>query len=67
MAKTQTINKVKVKPREDVELPRQFKVIYLNDEITTMDFVVQTLMDIFDHDFEAASEITRKVHEEAVL
>ena len=64
MAKTQTINKVKVKPRVDVELPRQFKVIYLNDEITTMDFVMSTLMEIFDHDPESASNITQKIHEE---
>lgn len=64
MAKTQSTTKVKVKPRTDVEPPRNFKVIYLNDEITTMDFVVQTLMEIFDHDFESASNITQKVHEE---
>lgn len=64
MAKTQTINRVKVKPRVDVELPRQFKVIYLNDEITTMDFVMSTLMEIFDHDAESAANITQKIHEE---
>jgi ATP-dependent Clp protease adaptor protein ClpS len=64
MAKTQSNIKVKVKPRTDIELPRQFKVIYLNDEITTMDFVVSTLMQIFDHDAESAADITQKIHEE---
>lgn len=64
MAKTQTTTKVKVKPRTDIAPPRQFKVIYLNDEITTMDFVVQTLMEIFDHDEESAMETTQKIHEE---
>ena len=64
MAKTQTNIKVKVKPRIDIELPRQFKVIYLNDEITTMDFVISTLMEIFDHDEESAADITQKIHEE---
>lgn len=64
MAKTQTTTKVKVKPRTDIEPPRKFKVIYLNDEVTTMDFVVQTLMDIFDHNEESAMDITQKIHEE---
>jgi ATP-dependent Clp protease adaptor protein ClpS len=64
MPKTQSTTKVKVKPRTDIEPPRQFKVIYLNDEITTMEFVITTLMDIFDHDTESAANITQKIHEE---
>lgn len=64
MTKTQNTTKVKVRPRTDIELPRQFKVIYLNDDITTMDFVVSTLMEVFDHDAEAAANITQKIHEE---
>jgi ATP-dependent Clp protease adaptor protein ClpS len=64
MPKIQSTTKVKVKPRTDLELPRQFKVIYLNDEITTMDFVVSTLMEIFDHDIESASDLTQKIHED---
>ena len=64
MAKTQSTTKVKVKPRTDIEPPRNFKVIYLNDEITTMEFVITTLMDIFDHDTESAANITQKIHEE---
>lgn len=64
MPKTQTNIKVKVKPREDIDPPRQFKVIYLNDEITTMEFVVMTLIQIFDHDAESAADITQKIHED---
>lgn len=64
MSKAQSTTKVKVKPRNDLEPPRQFKVIYLNDEVTTMDFVVTTLVDIFDHDIDAATIITQKIHEE---
>lgn len=64
MAKTQTTTRVKVKPREDLEPPRQFKVIYLNDEVTTMEFVVMTLMQIFDHDEDSANDITQKIHED---
>lgn len=64
MAKTQTNIKVKVKPRVDLEPPRKFKVIYLNDETTTMEFVMMTLMEIFDHNEESAMNITAKIHEE---
>lgn len=64
MTKTQSNTKVKIKPREDVEPPRQFKVIYLNDEITTMEFVIMTLMQIFDHDADSATDITHKIHED---
>lgn len=64
MAKTQSITKVKVKPRTDVELPRKYKVIYLNDDITTMEFVVMTLMQIFDHDADSAADITQRIHED---
>lgn len=64
MAKTQTNVKVKVKPRTDINPPRQFKVIYLNDETTTMEFVMMTLMEVFDHNEESAMNITQKIHEE---
>ena len=64
MAKTQSNVKVKVKPRVDIELPRQFKVIYLNDETTTMEFVMTTLIEVFDHDEESAMALTQKIHEE---
>lgn len=60
--KSQTITKIK--PREDIDPPKQFKVIYLNDEVTTMEFVIQTLMEIFAYDFEEATEITKKIHED---
>lgn len=64
MAKTQSTTKTKVSPRTDIELPRQFKVIYLNDDVTTMEFVIMTLMQIFDHDADSAANITQKVHED---
>ena len=54
----------KVKPRTDLEPPKNFKVIYLNDEITTMDFVIQSLMEVFDYDFDDATKTCKQVHEE---
>lgn len=45
-------------------LPRMYNVILLNDNITTMDFVVYILEKIFDKSHSEAVSIMLKVHEE---
>ncbi|EJD2692731.1 ATP-dependent Clp protease adaptor ClpS, partial [Campylobacter coli] len=42
--------------------PKMFKVILLNDDVTTMDFVIEVLINIFYHDFETANKIMLEVH-----
>jgi len=54
---------VKIKPREDVQPPPQYNVIYINDEVTTAEFVIETLIVVFGYTREAASEITQRIHE----
>lgn len=44
--------------------PRYFNVIYVNDEVTTKEFVVETLVLIFNHDETRAEELTMLVHVE---
>jgi len=44
--------------------PAQYKVIFLNDDTTPIDFVVEVLMLIFKHSAETAMELTMKIHEE---
>jgi ATP-dependent Clp protease adaptor protein ClpS len=61
---TDTIIKPKIEPRLDIKEPGMFRVIYINDETTTMEFVVESLISIFDLDRERATEITDKIHEE---
>lgn len=53
---------VKIKPQVDVKEPPMFKVIYLNDNSTTMEFVIQTLVDYFDYTAETAEQITVDIH-----
>ena len=43
MAKTDT--KIKLKPNLALKEPPLFKVIYMNDDKTTMEFVVSSLID----------------------
>ena len=40
-----------------------FKVIYLNDNGTTMEFVIDTLMNFFDYNPDTAVKITQDIHE----
>lgn len=62
---TDTITKVEnqTKPVVDVALPSMYNVVYVNDSVTTMEFVIDTLMGIFGHDYFAAEALTMKVHE----
>jgi len=41
-----------------------YRVVYLNDNQTTYEFVVETLMEYFDYNVETAETITKDIHEE---
>lgn len=47
----------------DVREPRQFRVLMHNDDYTTMDFVIETLMGIFGKGLDEATAIMFSVHE----
>ena len=61
---TETRNKVKVTPRTDLTPPPKFKVIFMNDNVTTVEFVMAVLQELFDHNFDSAQELTTKIHHE---
>ena len=62
---TNTNNSTIVKPAGKVELkePNLWKVIMLNDDVTTMEFVVKVLNDFFDYNEEQANKIVVDIHE----
>ena len=64
MSKTDTIVKPKINTKTNIKPPSLFNVIYMNDEVTTMEFVVESLKNIFHHSEETAMEITVKIHDE---
>ena len=46
----------------DIEEPPQFKVILLNDDYSTMDFVIEILQNIFKKSMEDATTLMLEVH-----
>jgi ATP-dependent Clp protease adaptor protein ClpS len=57
------LSKPKTKPVEKLREPGEFRVILLNDDYTTMDFVVEILMVIFRKSLKDANKIMLDVHE----
>ncbi|MBV5279666.1 MAG: ATP-dependent Clp protease adaptor ClpS [Campylobacteraceae bacterium] len=47
----------------EVKSPKLYKVLLLNDDYSSMDFVIKVLMGIFHHSFEKATDIMLSVHE----
>ena len=52
----------KIKAVEGIKEPPMFKIIYLNDNQTTMEFVIETLVDFFDYTAQTAVKITDDIH-----
>jgi ATP-dependent Clp protease adaptor protein ClpS len=54
-----TANKVK----QSLAEPPMFKIIYINDNTTSMEFVIESLMEYFDYTEDTANQITVDIHE----
>lgn len=57
---------VKEDIQQQVTEPPLYKVLLINDDYTTMEFVVEILMTVFHKTPEAAVDIMLKVHKEGV-
>ncbi len=55
---------VKSRERILVEEPRQYKVIFHNDDVTTMEFVTDVLRRVFNKPADEAVALMMKVHRE---
>lgn len=53
---------VLTREREDVKPPEEYRVILLNDDYTTMEFVVSVLMTVFHKPVPEATRIMLDVH-----
>jgi ATP-dependent Clp protease adaptor protein ClpS len=54
---------VKPKINTGITEPPMFKIIYLNDNSTPMEFVIETLIESFNYNDETALKITQDIHE----
>ena len=61
MAQADAISKTKI--NQGLAEPPMFKIIYLNDNATPMEFVIDTLIDSFNYNTETAEKITMDIHE----
>jgi ATP-dependent Clp protease adaptor protein ClpS len=56
--------KNKIKPNLSLKEPPLFKIIYMNDDVTSMEFVVESLVAYFNYNPDTASQITKDIHEQ---
>lgn len=52
----------KIKPNIELQEPPLFKIIYINDDITAVDFVISSLVEHFSYTERTATEITEDIH-----
>jgi ATP-dependent Clp protease adaptor protein ClpS len=62
MATTDVEVKIDEKIKINVTEPKRYKVIFLNDDKTPIEFVIELLTTVFRHTNETAKDITLKVH-----
>jgi ATP-dependent Clp protease adapter protein ClpS len=62
--KTETPVRERIAVRTNVSEPVNYRVIYINDDTTTQEFVIETLKIIFNYDQGGAEALTLRVHEE---
>lgn len=61
MSKTET--KIKIKPNLALSEPPLYKIIYMNDDVTSMEFVTSSLIDYFNYNEDTATTITQDIHD----
>ena len=59
----QSDTRTRIKPAEDLKEPPMYRVVYLNDNQTTYEFVIESLIEYFDYTVETAEQITIDIHD----
>jgi ATP-dependent Clp protease adaptor protein ClpS len=61
---SQTETRSRTRTIEKLQEPPMFRVIYINDNQTSVEFVITSLMEIFDYTSELAEKLTVEIHEQ---
>lgn len=56
--------KIKINPNIALAEPPLYRVIYMNDEVTSMNFVVSSLIGYFNYNEDTATSLTENIHEQ---
>ena len=66
MADTKTATEIRerIAVKEKYKEPSEYNVIYLNDDLTTFEFVMESLAAVFDYNQMDAEEMTKRIHDE---
>lgn len=51
------------KTKKSIKEPPLYRVVYLNDNTTSVEFVIDSLIEFFDYTVETAEKITMDIHE----
>jgi ATP-dependent Clp protease adaptor protein ClpS len=54
--------KIKINPNIALAEPPLYRVIYMNDEVTSMNFVVNSLIGYFNYNQDTATSLTENIH-----
>ena len=63
MPDVETIVEKETTTVQNIKEPEKYQVVFVNDNFTPMEFVVEALMAIFHHSKEAAEKIMIDIHE----
>ena len=63
MGSTDSKTTTTTKPLVNLLEPPLFKLIYLNDNKTSVEFVIESLIQYFDYNVDTATTITQDIHE----
>ena len=66
MARYQTEDQVSSETRDETREPSMYRVLLHNDDYTTMEFVIEILMYVFNKSPESAAKIMMNVHKEGI-
>lgn len=53
----------KIKVNHALQEPPLYRIIYINDDVTTMEFVVTSLIEYFNYNPDTASQLTKDIHD----
>lgn len=55
--------KIKINPNISLAEPPFYRVIYMNDEATSMNFVVNSLIEYFNYNQDTATSLAENIHQ----